>query len=310
MLVVIVGSLVVITAACGGSSKSSSSRAAPSGSGRASAASGAGSSVVAAPSPAPTSGGGGRPGTSAGGTLGATVSPAGPKIITTANVSVQVKNGTLPEIFAAVGGLATGAGGYVSNSSTSFGGTDPNASVVLRVPASQFQAVMARMGGLGTVTSETISGQDVTTEVADNGAQLATLQDEAQAARTLLARATSIGDILAIQDQVFALQSQIQQLSAQQAALSDQVSYATVSVQLTVLPVAAHRPAHEGTPARTWHLAVSHSAAVLRGIVLTLGWLAPLLILGLAVGVPAARWWRRRQHSSGPAAAGNPPHPA
>jgi hypothetical protein len=37
------------------------------------------------------------------------------------------------------------------------------------------------MGAFGTVTSETISGQDVTTEVADNGAQLATLQDEARA---------------------------------------------------------------------------------------------------------------------------------
>jgi Domain of unknown function (DUF4349) len=306
VLVVMVGSLVVITAACGRSSKSSSSLAAPSRSGTASAASGAGSSAVAVPSPAATSGDRGGPATSTSGTLGATVSPAGPKIVTTANVTVQVKGGTLPQIFAAVGGLATGAGGYVSNSSTSFGGTDPNASLVLRVPASQFQAVMARMGALGTVTSETISGQDVTTEVADNGAQLATLQDEAQAARTLLARATSIGDILAIQDQVFALQSQIQQLSAQTAALSDEVSYATVSVQLTVPPVVAHRPPAEGTPARTWHLAVSNSAAVLRGIVLTLGWLAPLLILGLAIGIPAALWWRRRLRSSGPAAASPP----
>ena len=95
------------------------------------------------------------------------------------------------------------------------------------MPADQFQGVMARLAGFGAVTSENISGQDVTTEVADNGAQLTTLQDEAQAARTLLARATSIGDILAIQDQVFALQSQIQQLSAQQAALSGEVSYAT-----------------------------------------------------------------------------------
>jgi Domain of unknown function (DUF4349) len=306
VLVVIVGSLVVITAACGGSPKSSSSSAGPSRSGPASAAGRAGNSAVAVPSPAATSGGQGGSATSSGGTLGATVSPAGPKIITTANVSVQVKAGTLPQIFAAVGGLATGAGGYVSSSSTSFGGTHPNASVVLRVPASQFQAVMARMGGLGTVTSETVSGQDVTTQVADNGAQLATLQDEAQAARTLLARATSIGDILAIQDQVFGLQSQIQQLSAQQAALADEVSYATVSVQLTVPPIPAHRPPPEGTPARTWHLAVSNSAAVLRGIVLTLGWLAPLLILGLVVGLPGAWWWRRRQRSSAPAAAGPP----
>ena len=201
-------------------------------------------------------------------------------------------------------GLATGAGGYVSDSSTSFGGTNPSAREVLRVPADQFQGVMARLALFGAVTSENISGQDVTTEVADNGAQLTTLQDEAQAARTLLARATSIGDILAIQDQVFALQSQIQQMSAQQAALSGEVSYATDPVELTMPPVPASPAPHEGTPSRTWHLAVSNSAAVLRGIVLTLGWLAPLLVLGVLVGVPASRWRRRRQRPPGPAAAG------
>ncbi len=257
---------------------------------------------MATPVPAGRPGSSAGPAKSAGGTLGATVTPAGPKIITTATVTVQVKTGTLPQAFATVAGLATGAGGYVSSSSTSFAGSDPNASVVLRVPSSEFQAVMARMAGLGTVTTETITGQDVTTQVADNAAQLVTLQDEAQAARTLLARATSIGDILAIQDQVFALQGQIQQLSAQQAALADEVSYATVSVQLTVPPVSVARPPHEGTPARTWHLALRNTAAVLRGIVLTLGWLTPLLILGVTAGVPAAWWWRRRQRPHGPAA--------
>ena len=310
-LVLLVGSVVVIATACGAPSKGATSKGAvPSIAGPTSgagavggASSSAAGSGVASPAQSPVTGSGLARGKSANGTLGATVTPAGPKIITTADVAIRVKSGALTEVFSAVAGLATGAGGYVSDSSTSFGGPNPSAREVLRVPGAQFQGVMARLAGFGAVTSENISGQDVTTEVADNGAQLTTLQDEAQAARTLLARATSIGDILAIQDQVFALQSQIQQLSAQQAALSGEASYATVSVELTMPPVPASPAPHEGTPARTWHLAASNSAAVLRGIVLTLGWLAPLLVLGVLVGVPAWRWWRRRQRPPVPAAA-------
>ena len=220
---------------------------------------------------------------------------------------MQLKAGSLAREFSALSGLATGVGGYVSDSSTSFEGPAPSARVVLRVPADQFQAVISRLASLGTVTSENVTGQDVTTQVADTGAQLTTLQDEAQAARTLLAKATSIGDILSIQDQVFALQSQIQQLSAQQAALAGEVSYATLSVELTAPTVATPRPRphHQPTLSRTWHLAVSNTAAVSKGIVLTLGWLAPLLILAVVVGAPAAFWWRRRRHQgpSRPAAA-------
>jgi hypothetical protein len=286
LLLVIVGATVLIAVACGSSSKSAS-RAVPSPGAPFSAAGGA--------RPVAT-GGASTSSRSGSSTLGATVTPAGPKIVSTADVAVRVKAGSLARVFSAVAGLATGAGGYVSDSTTSFAGDDPNARVVLRVPADQFQAVVARLASLGTVTSESLSGRDVTTEVADNGAQLSTLQDEAEAARTLLARATSIGAILSIQDQVFGLQSQIQQLSAQQAALADEVSYGTLSVELTAVPVPSPGQHHRGTLDRTGHLAVSNSSAVLKGIVLTLGWLTPLLILGVVVALPTALWWRRRQH--------------
>ncbi len=306
-IVLLVGSVAVIATACGASSKGASGGAPSSISGPTSGAGGAGSGAgVATPAQSSVSGSADGGAKSASSTLGATVTPAGPKIITTADMTIRVKPGALTQVFSAVAGLATGVGGYVSDSSTSLGGTNPSAREVLRVPAGQFHDVMARLDNFGVVTSENISGQDVTTEVADNGAQLTTLGDEAQAARTLLARATSIGDILAIQDQVFALQSQIQQLSAQQAALSGEVSYATVSVELAMAPVPAPRAAHQGTPARTWHLAVSNSAAVFRGIVLTLGWLAPLLVLGALIGVPAAMRWRRRPRPPGPAAGPTP----
>jgi hypothetical protein len=295
-LLLTVLAVALTAAACGGSSKSSSpaqTSGAPLGSARATTGVPAASSATTGGSAAPTG---------TGGALGATVSPAGPKIITTADVTMQVKGASLPQVFSDLAGLATGLGGYISDSSTSFAGTSPSARAVLRVPAVQFQTVSARLASLGRVTSENISGQDVTTEVADNGAQLTTLQDEADAARTLLAKANSIGEILAIQDQVFALQSQIQQLSAQQAALAGEISYATVSVELTATPVPAPRPHRQPTASRTWHLAVSNSAAVLRGIVLTMGWLAPVLILAAIAALPWAVWRRRRQQQARPAA--------
>jgi hypothetical protein len=199
--------------------------------------------------------------------------------------------------------LATGYGGYISDSSTSLGGSAPSANLVLRVPAAKFDSVMSSLSRLGKVTSEDMSGKDVTTQVVDNNAQLQTLQDEAVAARTLLTRATSIGDILTIQDQAFALQGQIQEITAQQAALSDEIDYATVTVGLTTAAAPAPIPKPRSTLQRTWHSATHNSAAVLRGLVLAVGWLAPLLVIGALAGLPALWWYKRRREPRAPLSA-------
>lgn len=126
-------------------------------------------------------------------------------------------------------------------------------------------------------------------------AQLTTLQSEQQAVRALLDKATSIGDILQIQGQLFTLQTQIQQLSGQQGTLADQTAYATISVEVTApLAVASVSRPHHSVWSRAGHAAAANSAAVVRALVLSVGWSAPILVIAAVAGLPFAIRWRRR----------------
>lgn len=210
--------------------------------------------------------------------------------------------GRLSEAFDAVSGLATGHGGFVSDSDLSPDGSGPSARLVLRVPNDQVDAVLGSLGQVGTVTQEQVQGEDVTGQVINLDAQISTLDAEANAVRTLLARATSIGDILTIQNQLFDLQTQIQQLTGQQSSLADKTTYATISVELTapvVATAAPKPPAHQSAIARAWTLAGHNIVAVLRALGLIVGWAAPALVVAGGVGVGFLLWRRRRR--AGPA---------
>jgi hypothetical protein len=303
LLVLLVLVAPATLAGCGASSKSSSSAPTAAASGEASsatvvgAATGAGPAASGGASASKASGSTG----SGGSGLGQAVTPAQPKIIRTGDVHVQVAAaGGLVRAFDAVSGLATGHGGFVSDSTLSPSGDSPSARLVLRVANDQVDAVLGELAKIGKVTDQTLGGQDVTGQVVDLNARITTLQAEEDALRTLLGRAQQIGDILQIQNQLFELQSQVEQLSGQQNTLAAQTSYATLSVELTAPPAAAApgpkpRPTdHPSTIARAWTLAGHHTVAVLRALVLALGWSTPVLVGVALAGVPLLLRWRRR----------------
>ncbi|MCU4187066.1 DUF4349 domain-containing protein [Acidiferrimicrobium sp. IK] len=242
-------------------------------------------------------------GPAAGPSIGQEVSAAQPRIVQNGDVQIRVKKGQLQPAFDAIQGVANSAGGFVSDSSMSTGGDTASARLVLRVVNADVHQVLAALPRYGTVTSQSLSGRDVTGQLVDLAARITTLQAEEGALRALLSDAKAIGDILSIQNQLFELQTQVEQLSGQQSTLSDQTTYATISVELTEAGRAAppaHKP-HPSVLSRAWHLAGSHTVAVLRGIVLAVAWLTPLLIVGVVAGVPLLWWWRRRrQHPTPP----------
>ena len=80
------------------------------------------------------------------------------------------------------------------------------------MPAEKFDATRAALSGLGEVDTETINGQDVSSQLVDLGARITSLKAEEAAFQTLLGKATEIGDILQIQDQLFNVRTQIEQL--------------------------------------------------------------------------------------------------
>ena len=85
--------------------------------------------------------------------------------------------------------------------------------LTIRVPAEKFDATRAALSGLGDVENESINGQDVCSQLVDLGARITSLKAEEAAFQTLLGKATAIGDVLQIQDQLFNVRTQIEQLA-------------------------------------------------------------------------------------------------
>lgn len=83
----------------------------------------------------------------------------------------------------------------------------------------------------------------MTAEFVDLQARLRGLQDTRNQYVTLLTRANSIQDILAVQDRMNTLQIEIEQLQGQQKLLDDKSTYATLTI--TIGDESASQPAAE-----------------------------------------------------------------
>ena len=289
----------VFLAGCSGGSASSSGAA---GAPAARAAPGA---ALAAPAPYAAAGSAAAKSSSAGTTV--RLAPAS-DIIYTAELTVRAANVAAAAARAAL--IAEGAGGYVSNETTSADPDHPSeatATVQLKIPVASYPATLGQLAGsLGTQLSLQEQAQDVTEQVADVNSQV--ISDEAAIAqlRALLSHAGSVGDLLTVQNQINDEESSLEALQAQQRALTHETTYATVTLTIVgpkAKPIAHPRPAPPslaGGLVAGWHaLRVTVS-----WILAFLGAVAPFAAVAALAGFVTYRGWRwltRRRPAAEPA---------
>ncbi len=113
-----------------------------------------------------------------------------------------------------------------------------------------------------------------------------------------MTRATSISDILAVQNQLDALQSQIEQLQGELQVLDNETTYGTLAVSIAE---PGHRPAPTPAPPSgigvAWHDAVHGFTSAFDGLVRVAGPLLFVVLLLFAVATAGRMAWRalRRQ---------------
>jgi hypothetical protein len=228
-------------------------------------------------------------------------------IVYSGSITVRVKD--VAASSAQAEALAIGSGGYVGSDDRTLASGQSVASLVLRVPAKQFDSTVNSLGALGTEQDRKISTEDVTQQVIDVGARLKTQQASVDRVRALLAKATSIADIVSIEGELTRREADLESLEAQQQSLADLSSLSTIAVTLLGpdAPAPVHKKADTGFVAgfkSGWHTFVS-SVTVLVTII------GALLPFAVVIGVPLLVWLtvrRRRQRRLGPAAM--PPAPA
>ncbi len=154
-------------------------------------------------------------------------------IIRTGEITVEVDN--VPETVGEVRALALELDGFISNSFQ--GEFEDMATLTMRIPADRYEDAIAAIHDLdGEVKAEATNEQDVTAVVIDIEARLENLRAAEVEYRELLDRAETVEDILAIQNQLFAVRGEIESYEAQLEYYTDQVDLATLTVSIIPVP--------------------------------------------------------------------------
>jgi len=216
------------------------------------------------------------------------------QVIRTATVAV-----TVPDVDrAAQAALAAtaAAGGRADADDRSTTPTGRQAHLVLRVPAARLDGLLDRVVGLGHESSRTEQGSDVTTEVADVTARVTELRISVARLQDFLRHSGSITDLLALESQLTQRESDLQSTVAQQQALADQVSLATLTVQFSP-PAAGISGTARQLPGFSSAIRASLHALLFSGrlVLALLGYLAPFLLIGAVAGYLGLRYRRSRR---------------
>lgn len=199
---------------------------------------------------------------------------------------------------------AAGVGGFVSASD----GDATTQSITLRVPVSQYDAARDRLAGLGDMTGSETS-QDVTGQLADMDGRIATMKAGVDRIRKLLASATKIGDVIAIESELSQREAELEAILRKRASTADQVALSSITLVISgsvaTGPVTStHKPAPEfgaiqiaAPPPSGFIAGVNGALGVLanvaRGVATFAGGLLPFLPFLVAIGFLI--WWLRRQ---------------
>jgi uncharacterized protein DUF4349 len=217
----------------------------------------------------------------------------GPKVIETAQLSLQTKKGGFDGAFQRANEVAARYHGYIETSSAA-GVNTKSGDLTIRVPSQSFQAAIRDLRGLGRVTAQSISGQDVTSQYVDLQSRLRNWQAQEAVLLKLMSRATTIGDTLRVQNELSQVQLRIEELKGQLRVLDNQTSFATIQVSMREIGhVVPPAKAKASGLVQAWRDARSGFIGVLSAVVVGLGYLVPIaLLLGL-IWLGVRRLWPR-----------------
>ena len=214
-------------------------------------------------------------------------------MVAAADASQIIKTGSMTLEVADIGKAMSdsqkaisGLGGTVDSSNQFGTGTDATATIAFKVPAARWDAAVAALRGIGNKVLSMQSGTtDVTSQVIDLGARIDNLQKTEAALQAIMARATAVSDVLAVETQLSSVEGQIEELQAEQNNLKNQAAMSTLTVSFQLPPATVTTQATQD-----WTLSkqVDEAGAALvrigQGLATMVVWLF-IVVLPIAVAV-------------------------
>jgi hypothetical protein len=284
--------LLAGTAACGGGSDNGTSSGSAAGGAPNSARSGGAAELKS----------GTGAGTDAAKVAPVVVTPSSQYLARRAQLSLKVKS--IAQAAAAVRSASAAAGGLIlaeniggSSGPTPVEGERVTANtygeITVSVPADRLDTFLDDVSRLGTVISRQSSSEDVKQQYVDTDARLKTMRASVDRVRALMARATDIGQVVALESELARREADLEALESQMAALKDSIARSPVQVSLTTDPsvVKTDDTGFLAGLKRGW-TAFTASVGVL---VTVIGAILPFAVVAALLGYPLTLWLRRRR---------------
>ncbi len=245
---------------------------------------------------------GGSTGSAAQPKVAALAGASGQKIIGDAVLDLEVANGGFSTAFTNAALLSDRYGGYIVASQSSASGDDGRVdagTVAVRIPASSFSAAIADAGKLGTLKNQQITTQDVTEEYVDLQARIINSQAKLETFRKLFEKATTINDIVSVQEVVTAAEDELEQLKGRQRYLQEHTSYSTLTMNIreagaeTVITTTTTTEPSWGV-GEAFGDAARNAVKALNAIVRALGIIIPVLVVLAILAFIVYRAWHRK----------------
>ncbi len=139
------------------------------------------------------------------------------------NAGFRIVVGSIADALKSMEQIAAETGGYVQEIKGD--------SVVIRVPAQQYQTSVERVQALGVVSDRQLQALDVTEEYVDLEARLNNARNVHKRLQALLEKAENVEAALAVEKELDRVGEEIERLEAKLELIKNRVAYSTISVQ-------------------------------------------------------------------------------
>ena len=159
--------------------------------------------------------------------------PRTPAVIRTATLRIVAKDFT--SVRETVERIVSGASGFIDSMTvTGDAASARQLRGVVRVPADRMSETLARLRAIGTVVEDTQGSEDVTDQIVDLDARLASARATEKRLTELLAKRTGrLSDVLDVERELTRVRLDIERLDAEKTNIGRRVTYATIDVAVS-----------------------------------------------------------------------------
>jgi len=132
------------------------------------------------------------------------------------------------------------------------------ASAQIRVPQAKLDAALQSLKALGSLDRQSITAEDVSTQLVDSQARLKNLRKTETTLLEIMGRSGGVSDVLKVAQELSNVRNQVEQITAQLTALQNQVAYSSIQLNLVEVSVSGRsQPAVGAQLNNTWESATS-----------------------------------------------------